>query len=102
MKMGPHAFSTRRLGTAFRAHAKPLTRDILGFAIENDHMKKKIHFPSFHFQLHGHRKGGGGGGGRIQASLGSRTQPRGRNTRKNTETESSPSGSGDHRQIIIH
>ena len=63
MKMGPHAFSTRRLGTAFRAHSKPLTRDILGFAIENDHMKKKIHFPSFHFQLHGHRKGGGGGGG---------------------------------------
>lgn len=63
MKMGPHAFPTGRLGTAFRAHSKPLTTSILGFVIENYHMKKKIHFPSFHFHLHGHRKGGGGGGG---------------------------------------
>ena len=41
MKMGPHAFSTGRLGTAFKVHSKPLTRDILGFAIENYHMKKE-------------------------------------------------------------
>ena len=36
-EIGPHAFSTGRMGAAFRAHSKPLTTGILGFVIENYH-----------------------------------------------------------------
>ena len=90
-EIGPHAFSTGRLGAAFRAHSKPLTTGILGFVIENYHYETEDPLSLLSLPLARPQERRGQRRGRTQAGSGSRRQPRGRNTRKkNTETESSP------------